>query len=236
MPNPDPKLSELMKKLQEENAQREQKIVLDLKVRHAEDIRMLRDANVDSEKRLITELTNKCAQNTEQQARIRSLVVALLKTKSERDKILLATSWMAIGALVIVAVDGLVYEVFSGIFMFVALAGFIAVVLFTGHNLKINSKQLIDAMTGTMPADLVLEKDDGRPIRSLLFGLFSAILLVLTLYINYQEKIAFAPLKAIAVDKAPVIVKIDAVPTPQASPEVKKTTGNGGNFAGGFSH
>lgn len=219
-----------------ENAEKEMKLISDLELRHAQEVqRLLRD-NREREENLFNEYKAGLGVKT------CALVKILLRIKSQRDMILLAASWIAIGAIVVFAVSGLMYGIFSKIFTFAALAGFIGSVISARQDLKSNSKHLKLAMEGVVPPDSIWEEDDGKPARFLIFGLISGFLTGFVLYINpLQQGALISQTTGPSVQKPVALVPETTATTknpPEASsktPPTVKQAGNGGIFAGGIS-
>jgi hypothetical protein len=251
------KLLDQQRNLQEKSTEREKKLVSDLEARQADEKRILQNEYAEKERNLVSGLELKYSKDIQDlqarnQDRFRVLVMALLKIKTERDKSLLAVAWIGVGTLVVIAFGGYIHETLSKALTIVTLAGFIGAIVFVGENLKRNGKYLKLAMEGTEAPDSVFEEDDGRPLRYLIFGFSSAVLLGLTI-INLPLKTAVPPQsagltenKSAALDIStssktgiqtvsivePISPKtIPAAKTPAASPSRSK--GNGGNFMGG---
>jgi len=257
------KLSEQLKKLQEESTERENKLISDLnaqhinlisalEVRHSQQMERLQAESTERERKLLNDY------KAEHQARFRTLVIALLRAKLQRDGLFLAVAWIAVAGLVAIAFRGLIHENLSKVFVFAALAGFVGTIIFVGQNLKNHSMHLKSAAQGAQP-DVAGEEDDGVPLRFLIFGLISTVFLGLTLFMNFPGKAAVSPsttglsdktsaassaqttepLKGQAPSSSTASVPGSSSGTSPAATEYSLTsqtstvTGNGGNFTGG---
>lgn len=230
------RLSQQLRKLQEESTEREKKIISELEARHAQERRVSQENNVENGKKLIRELgaryieENKIMQKenaekveklisdlearhaqqiqrlqlestqreekslsdgkVEHQAQLRVLVMALLRAKLERDRVIGTIAWIAVGTLVIIAFRGFIHGAFPKVLTFVTLSGFIGAIIFVGETLKRNSTHLQRSMEDVIHPVPILEENDGRPLRFLIFGFISVVLLGLTMFINFPLKVA----------------------------------------------
>lgn len=243
------KHAEEIRILRHENAGSEKKLVSDLVARYVEETRILQEENADKEKKLISALEVKHAQEIQKlqaqsterekillndakakhQARFHALVVALLRTKSERDRILLAVSWIVVVAIAAIAFSDLNNGILSKVFTFAALAGFIGAISFIGQSIKRNSRRLKRVTEDPYP---IWEEDDSRPSRFLIFGFISAVCLGLTLFIKSPVKVTILPpttgpstQKSVALqDKTSSDKELQPVLSPAASVTSPKTS------------
>jgi uncharacterized protein (DUF934 family) len=213
----------------------------ELNIKHAQEIQRLEAQSIQREK----EFLNDCKEEYQEQSKL--LVGALLKVKFERDRLLLAISWIAVGALVLSVFRGFMNGTLSKALVLVALAGFIGAITAVGHSLKRNRGHLKCIKEGILDPNPVWEENEGGALRFLIFGFISMFLMGLSLFIPAPQKVAvvapaFLPQTTAAVDT--LVVSPPAVPVPventsKPSPGPQKSTstlepsGNGGNFAGG---
>jgi hypothetical protein len=243
-----------IKKLQEENAEKDNKFIRDLEVRHAQEIQSLEAESAQRERKSLEDL------KIAYQAQSRVLVMALLRTKSERDRFFLSFSWIAVATLVTIAFIGFMHDIISKILTFAALTGFVGTIIFVRQSLNRNNTYLDRAMEGTIHPDKIWEEGDGRPLGFLIGGFISLVFLGLTLFINPLVKIVELPQttglsgqRSVAVGSqttgttqgqtvlsptTSIPAKSDRVSS-EGSPISVKTsssiTGNGGNFIAGSS-
>jgi len=221
-------LLEQLKRLREENSEKEKKMIDELKARHLQEIQKLEEENREREGRLLSEC------NANHQTRTQALVMVLLRAKSERDIALLIVSCAAIGILEYISMGGFIHGQLPGIFMFAAILGFIATIIFVGQNIKRNSRYFENSITETILPDLIWEKIDHRPLRFLIFGFISTALLGISVYLNPQAKITSPVPTASDVDKKPLVLEPKTVVPPSIPqnipPAVMKTNKDEGNI------
>ena len=187
--------------MQEEFIENEKIIINEIELKHSEEIHRSKVESAERERKLLNEYMR------EHHARSLVLVMALLKIKSGRDRIFLAVSWIAVGAIALISFRGHMHEPVSMVFMLAALAGFIGAIIFLRQNLKRNSGHLKSAAEGTLPSDSIWEEDDGKSSRFLIFGLISAVLLGAALFINVVQKVSVLPQTSGSSDQKPVTVQ-----------------------------
>ena len=192
------KLQEESRILQEKNAESEKKYIREMEDRYAQESIKLQHENAEKVNILISDLEINHALEIQKvkedhQAWSRALVIAFLKAKTERDRILMVVSLIAVGALTIIVFGSLLHEGFSRILTYVALAGFVGAILSVAKNFKYNSEHLRRTIEGEAQSDPIWEQDDSKPLRFLTLGFISAILLGLNLFINSPVKFAVLP-------------------------------------------
>jgi hypothetical protein len=218
-------------------------LISDLEIRHAQEIQKLEARSIQREK----EFLNDCQEEYRQQAK--SLVSALLKVRFERDRLLLAVSWMAVGTLVFSAFRGFIHGALSKGLALVALAGFIGAITSVGRSLRRNRGHLQCIKEGIPDTNSIVEELEWPALRLLIFGLISMFFLGLSLFIHTPAKVAVVVPTTGVLEQKPVVVPLpqttSAVNTPvventskpssesQQSTSTRKTSGNGGNFVGG---
>lgn len=218
-------------------------LISDLEIKHAQEIQKLEARSIQREK----EFLNDCQEEYRQQAK--SLVSALLKVRFERDRLLLAISWIAVGTLVLSAFKGFIHGALSKGLVLVALAGFIGAITSVGGSLRRNRGHLQCIKEGIPDPNSIVEELEGPALRLLIFGLISMFFLGLSLFIHAPAKVAVVVPTTGVLEQKPAVVPLpqttSAVNTPvventskpssesQQSTSTLKTSGNGGNFAGG---
>lgn len=275
------RISGQLLKFQEKSTERENNPINDLKARHAQEIKKLQEEHSDREKKFISDLEAKQSQEIqrlqaestqrerkslddfkiEYHTQLRVLVMALLRTKSERDRLILTVSWIAVATLVATAFIGFMHEIISKILTFAALTGFIGTIIFARQSLNRNNTCLDRVMEGTIPTDRILEEGDVRPLGFLIGGFISSVFLGLTLFINSSVKVVELPQTNGLSDQRSVAVGPQTTGTTQGQTVLSSTTsvpvksdremfsegssisgktspsitGNGGNFIAGSS-
>ena len=214
----------------------------DLKIKHAQEIQKLQAEGAQREK----EFLNDCKEEYLEQAKV--LVKALLKVRFERDRLLLAVSWIAIGTLALSVFRGSMQGTLSKALALVALAGFIGAITVVGQSLKRNQAHLKRIQKGRLDPNSLWEEGQGSSLRFLIFGFMAMFFLGLSLVIHSPAKVAVvapAPLPQItaamdipAVSTPAVSASVGNTGKPSPGPQeststMAKPSGNGGNFAGG---
>jgi hypothetical protein len=213
----------------------------DLKIKHAQDIQRLGVESAQREREFLKD----CKEEYQEQTK--ALVRALLKTKLERDGLLLAVSWIALGALVFGVFRVPMHGFLSKALVLAALSGAIGAIIVVGGSLKRNRGRLTRVKEGIIDTAPQWGKDDSLPFTFLIFGFTATVFLGLSLFIHVPQKVAVVKPVALPQTKAAVDNKV--VGTPAASVPVDnagkpsvdarqststvKISGNGGNFVGG---
>jgi len=225
------------------NVENRQKAISDLELRHTQEIQRVQEENRQREGNLLIEC------NTSHQARTEALIVAVLKTRSQRDMALLTLTCIAFGILGTISLRGFIYTRLSKILMFAAIAAFVSTIIVVGENLKRHSLNLKRVMAGTIQLDLIWkDADNNGPSRFLIFGFISTALLGITLFMNPQAKNA----PTLQLPATPVALQVQlqttnaaaaqatTMPIPKSvsdplpsATKIPQKSGNGGIFVGG---
>jgi len=183
-------LTEKLKTIEDESNAKIKKSVSDLEFSHALEVQRLQGEGEQREKNILKDF------KLESQAQTKVLVMALLRTKFERDRLILAVSWAAIAIVTIVAWRSGIHDSLSKGFTFAALAGFFGSIIFVRQSLKRNSKYWESIQAGTMLSDPIWEEADVKPTVFMLLGSISALLLGLPMFLNTTGKDVYLPQSA----------------------------------------